>query len=118
MSDLEKQIDAVYDKLVEGCPDPRAHTYREDFRAAEAEARERFDRWREESLEDRRRYHRLCGRDKKDADDLAQRDVGLLEIAVLEERDRLIASHWLRFTRRLSALLEELSASQGDEATG
>jgi hypothetical protein len=118
MSDLEKLIDAAYDKLVDECPDPRAKQYREEFKAAEAEARERFERWRRETLEDRRRYHGLCGYDKKEAGAQAAHDVMLLSLDVREEMDRLIAHHWLRFTGKLSRLLEERADPADDQATG
>jgi hypothetical protein len=113
MSDLEQKLDEIYDKLVDECSDPRATQYREEFRAAQAEARERFDRWRGETLDERRRYHGLRGLDKKDADAQAQHDVRLLSIDPREELDRLIVWHWTRFTQRLASLLEGLKDEEG-----
>jgi hypothetical protein len=113
MSDLEQRLDEIYDKLVDECPDPKAKQYREEFKTAQAEARERFDRWRRETLDERRRYHDLRGLDKKDADAQAQHDVLLLSIDPREELDRLIAWHWTRFTQRLASLLEGLKDEEG-----
>jgi hypothetical protein len=80
---------------------------------AEAEARERFERWQREALDDRRRYHALCGYDKKEADSLAHQEMALLSIDVREGLDRLVAHHWQTFTRRLSMLLRETAKSEG-----
>lgn len=108
MSDLERALDEIYDKLVGDCPDPRAKAYREEFQAAQGEARERFAQWERDTLDGRRRYHTICGLDKKAADEQASQEVLLLSIDVREELDRLIAHHWLVFTGRLSRLLQDL----------
>jgi hypothetical protein len=114
MSELERAMDALYDRMVEECADPRAEQYQAEFKAAEVEARERFARWEREALDDRRRYHELCGSNKKAADERARHEVMLLSIDVTEERDRLIAYHWRIFTGRLARLMEE--AKDGVEA--
>lgn len=118
MSSLERRLDDLYDRLVNECPEPRANAYRAEFKAAEAEARERFERWKRETLEEQRRYHDLRGADKKEANERAHQDVLLLAIDAREELDRLVAYHWRRFTERLARLLEELNETPGEQAHG
>lgn len=101
-------LEQLLDRVVFENPDPRVQRLKAIWENAKREAEDLFERASAEQYEDRLDCYRTCG--ESNAEELAQRDAGLLRLLLREEKEKRLTAIWTDILRRVEAVLADTNA--------